>query len=135
MPETEPTPWELMRVLRDIQGDVRSMRSEAMTKEAFREHQREERERHEQLGRELADERTARVRELEAAVTARNTAIADERADRIAAIGGEVVAREKAIAGLEARLSRTTDWVRWGGGISVTVILAAISWILSRGVV
>lgn len=109
------------------------MRSESMTKEAFREHQREERERVEQLGRELADERTTRVRELEAAVTARNEALADERAARIKEVSDEKIAREKAVVGLEARLDRTSAWVKYGGSTSLTIIIAVVGWILSRG--
>jgi len=135
MPETEPTPWELMRVLRAIQEDVRSMRSEAMTKEAFREHQREERERHEQLGRELSDERTARVRELESAVTARNAAIADEKTARIKADADETTAREKAFAALEARLDRTTGWVKYGVTTAIGLLTTVLGWAISRGVI
>lgn len=35
MPETEPTPWELMRVLRDIREDVRSMKTDMITRDEW----------------------------------------------------------------------------------------------------
>lgn len=112
MPETEPTPWELMRVLREIKDDVKSIRSEALTKEAFREEQRHVHERLEDLGSEIADERTARKEALAAAV-------ADRKID---------------VARVDLRIDRAMTWIKWvAASIMVPVALFVAGLVLSRG--
>lgn len=35
MPETEPTPWELMRILRDIREDLRDIKRNSITRDEW----------------------------------------------------------------------------------------------------
>lgn len=67
MPETEPTPWELMRLMRQIDGKL----DQVVTKDMFQAESRRVDERLDEQGRDIADERTART-----------GAIADERTAR-----------------------------------------------------
>lgn len=124
MPETEPTPWELMRVMRDIQADVRAMRSESVTKETFREFQREVRESSAKLGGEVAQERADRKEAIAAAVADRKVALSEEAADR-----------EKADARLEARIDRIGGWVKYGVTTALGLLTTVVGWAISRGVI
>ena len=122
MPEADPTNWELMRVLKDLQGEFRAMRSETVTKEGFREFQREVRATNERLGGEVAKERTDRKEALAGAVADRKLAIAEEAADR-----------EKVEARLEARIDRIGGWVKYGVTTALGLIVTVIGWMLARG--
>ena len=61
MPETEPTPWELMRVLRGVADQV----DKVVTKDMFQAESRRVDERLAEQGRDIADERTERTAAVE----------------------------------------------------------------------
>lgn len=58
MPEEEPTPWELMRVLRSVNDKV----DKVVTKDMFQAESRRVDERLAEQARDIADEQTARVK-------------------------------------------------------------------------
>lgn len=122
MPEADPTNWELMRVLRDLQTEFRAMRTESVTKEGFREFQREVRATNERIGGEVAKERADRKEGIAGAVAERKLAIAEEAADR-----------EKGDARLEARIDRIGSWVKYGVTTAIGVLTTVIGWMLTRG--
>lgn len=57
MPETEPTPWELMRVLRDVNAKV----DRVVTKDMFQAESRRVDERLAEQARDISEERVDRV--------------------------------------------------------------------------
>lgn len=57
MPETEPTPWELMRVMRGVDAKT----DKVVTKDMFQAESRRVDERLAEQGRDIADERTERT--------------------------------------------------------------------------
>lgn len=116
MPETEPTPWELMRVMREVQTDIRAIKSDAVTKDSFREFQREQREANERLGAEVAAERTART-----------AAIGAERASRkddVNDVKGDVIALSERMDKIAANLK----WVATGLLVPVALFIAGRLW-------
>jgi hypothetical protein len=78
MPETEPTPWELMRVLRDVNAKV----DRVVTKDMFQAESRRVDERLAEQARDIADERAERVAADEKERAAREVADEKERAAR-----------------------------------------------------
>lgn len=62
MPETEPTPWELMRVMRSMDTKL----DQVVTKDMFQAESRRVDERLDEQGRDIADERTARAEAIAA---------------------------------------------------------------------
>lgn len=131
--EAEPTAWELMRTLRTIAEDVRYVRENSATREALRDLRTEMREAVNAQGAELGEERRSREVADEKAKTERLAMIAAEAAIRDEAIKAERATREKEDARIERQLDKMSGWVKWGGSSGLTVLLAVVGWILSRG--
>lgn len=77
MPETEPTPWELMRVLRGVADQV----DQVVTKDMFQAESRRVDERLDEQGRDISDERTARAEAIVAERAARKEEVASLRTE------------------------------------------------------
>lgn len=131
--EAEPTAWELMRTLRTIAEDVRYVRENSATREALRDLRTEMREALTVQGAEIAEERRSREVADEKAKTERLAMISAEAAIRDEAIKAERAAREKEDARIERQLDKMSGWVKWGGSSGLTVLIAVIGWIISRG--
>lgn len=98
MPETEPTPWELMRLMRQIDGKL----DQVVTKDMFQAESRRVDERLDEQGRDIADERTARAE-----------AIATERASRKEEVGGVMTALAAFKAETTAASDKAKAGMRW----------------------
>lgn len=61
MPETDPTPWELMRTLRDIKDQQERIAASMLTAQMFEIHQRGTDRRFAEIEKDLKDESEARV--------------------------------------------------------------------------
>lgn len=112
MPETEPTPWELMRVLRGMDSKLDNV----VTKDMFQAESRRVDERFDEQGRDIADERTARAE-----------AIGEEKAARQRE-DVELAARiDKVMSDLKERADRMQVNLRWlAASILVPVALFLI---------
>ena len=118
MPETEPTPWELMRLMRQIDGKLDGV----VTKDMFRAESRRVDERLDEQGRDIADERTARAE-----------AIGEERTARRE---GETTLRA-ALDAFKTKVETDADKAkanaRWlWGGIALPVVLFLVDWFGGR---
>lgn len=118
MPETEPTPWELMRVMRSVDAKVDNV----VTKDMFQAESRRVDERLAEQARDIADERTER-----------STADAQERAARKEDVG-------KVDAKLEAFMKHTADTaeknranMRWLASAILVPVGLAIFGLLNGG--
>lgn len=129
----EPTLWELMRGINRIDENVAYLRENTVTRETFRDHVIAESAALDRLGNEVAEERRERGVADERAKTERLAAIEAEAAIRHQADLDEKTARKEDIRRLEDAYSRIGGWVKWGGGILSSVLIATIGWILSRG--
>lgn len=121
MPETEPTPWELMRVLRDIREDIRDMKRASITRDEWAlAQQATERQISETNARivEWRDNSIAEHKELEAADEALAKDIKELRRERDA----DEKAKQKdastrrfslALAGFAAALSMLTGLIQF----------------------
>lgn len=100
MPETEPTPWELMRLMRQIDGKLDGV----VTKDMFRAESRRVDERLDEQGRDIADERTARAE-----------AVGDERASRKEDTSGIRAALDAFKAEVATANDKSKAGMRWLG--------------------
>jgi hypothetical protein len=115
MPETEPTPWELMRLMRQIDGKL----DQVVTKDMFQAESRRVDERLDEQGRDIADERTARAE-----------AVAAERAARKEDDAGIRAALETFKAKVETDAEKAKAAARWlAGGIALPIVLYVVDWI------
>lgn len=87
MAETEPTPWELMRFMKGMDGKL----DQVVTKDMFQAESRRVDERLDEQGRDIADERTARAE----------------------AIGAERATREKEVASVRDEIDKSKSNMRW----------------------
>lgn len=118
MPETEPTPWELMRVLRDVNSKV----DRVVTKDMFQAESRRVDERLAEQGRDISDERTAR-----------STADEQERAARkedVSKVDNKLEAFKKEVADDKEKNRANMRWL--ASGILLPVGLAIFA-LLNRG--
>jgi len=118
MPETEPTPWELMRVLRGVADQV----DKVVTKDMFQAESRRVDERLAEQGRDIADERTDRV-----------AAVAEERASRekeVGKVAAVVDAFKKEVADDKEKNRANMRWL--ASAILLPVALAIFA-LLTRG--
>ena len=123
MPETEPTPWELMRLMRQVDAKL----DQVVTKDMFQAESRRVDERLDEQGRDITDERVARQQAIADEKSARDQADADIRAAWQAAVAAEKAAREKAQIDAEAKQERLRVNVRWlAASILVPVTLFVI---------
>lgn len=116
MPDHEVTLGEVNRRGLENSQDIREMRKELIGRPEYESDQ-------EHIADRFAESGKVHI-QLEAKVVA-------EGAAREVAVTKEATEREKAEARIEARLDRIGALVKWGGGISVTVILTVIGWILT----
>lgn len=117
MPETEPTPWELMRVLRDVNSKVDNV----VTKDMFQAESRRVDERLAEQARDIADEQTARVKADEQERSARKEDAADIRAS-LDAFKTKV----------ETDAEKAKIAARWlASGIALPIVLYVVEWIRS----
>ena len=115
MPETEPTPWELMRLMRQIDGKLDGV----VTKDMFRAESRRVDERLDEQGRDIADERTARAE-----------AVADERTARKEDVSGVRTALDAFKTEVRNERERAKATARWlAGGIALPIVLYVVDWI------
>lgn len=120
MPETEPTPWELMRVLREVQADVKRV----VTRTEFDAESRRVDSKLEDLSKDI----------VEARVEAEKR-IAEEKAERIAAVASEKAAREKNEKAATDRQEKSQSNIRWlAAAIILPIALFVANLIASRGV-
>jgi len=115
MPETEPTPWELMRLMRQIDGKLDGV----VTKDMFRAESRRVDERLDEQGRDIADERTARAE-----------AVGDERTARkedVSAVRTSLEAFKTKVEGDAEKAKATARWL--AGGIALPIVLFIVDWI------
>jgi hypothetical protein len=118
VPETEPTPWELMRVLRGVADQV----DKVVTKDMFQAESRRVDERLAEQGRDIADERTDRV-----------AADAEERAARekdVGKVDAKVDAFKKEVADDKEKNRANMRWL--ASAILLPVALAVFA-LLTRG--
>lgn len=123
MPETEPTPWELMRLMRQVDAKL----DQVVTKDMFQAESRRVDERFEEQGRDIADERTARTEALGNERVARERGDAEERAAR----EKDALALDTKIKQVESewkdKAARQAVWIRWlAGGIAFPVVIIII---------
>ncbi|GMA26215.1 hypothetical protein GCM10025864_39740 [Luteimicrobium album] len=114
-PETEPTPWELMRVLRTIDGKIDNL----VTKDVFAAETRRTDERFASQGQDIVDERAERVAALAAEKSAREKAILEVEQDL-----------NKAIVATGNRLDSLVAFARWAAGAFGAVALAVLVFVL-----
>jgi hypothetical protein len=126
MAETEPTPWELMRMLRQVDGKL----DQVVTKDMFQAESRRVDDRLNDVAKDITDERIEREK-----------AITTERAAREAAMAFEKVEREKALksesdkrAAIQAATDRYGARMMWliGAALLPTVFFI-INLLTSRG--
>lgn len=118
VPEHDVTLGEVYRRLGEALLELREMRKEVIGRAEYES---------DQEGIDRRFEESAKVHiQLEAKVTA-------EGAAREVAVTKEATEREKGDTRLETRIDRIGGWVKWGGSAAITVILAAIGWILVNG--
>lgn len=118
MPETEPTPWELMRLMRQIDNKL----DQVVTKDMFQAESRRVDERLAEQGRDIADERTAR-----------STADEQERAARkedVSKVATELAAFKKETAETAEKNRANMRWL--ASAILLPVALAVFA-LLTRG--
>jgi hypothetical protein len=118
VPETEPTPWELMRVMRGVDAKVDNV----VTKDMFQAESRRVDERLAEQGRDIADERTER-----------STADAQERAARkedVGKVDAKLDAFKKEVAEDKERNRANQRWL--ASAILLPVALAIFA-LLTRG--
>ncbi|QCB93290.1 hypothetical protein [Cellulomonas shaoxiangyii] len=122
-----------MRTLREVRDDVRQIRDNSVTRETLREFQVSVRETFERISTEVADERRTREVADEKAKTERLAMIAAESSIRDTQIKTERDARKEDVARLERQFDKVSAWVKWGGSSGLTILVAVIGWIISRG--
>lgn len=136
MPETEPTPWELMRLLRSVDRKL----DDVVTKDMFQAESKRVDEKFSEMARDLADERVAREksvsaeklqREQELAFErrAREQAVAAERAERERAMKVEAEARKSAWDDQKARQDKQANNLRW---LAAAIILPITLFVIER---
>lgn len=107
-PETEPTPWELMRVLRSMDGKLDKL----VTRESFNAEQRRVDDKFSAQGQDIVEEKIAREK-----------ALAEEK-----------LAREKASAEITARLDKQAANLKWlAAAILLPVALFIAGIVTSKG--
>lgn len=116
MPDQEITIGEVGRRLGEVLVELREMRKDLIGRAEYESDQEGIAHKFQESGKVHA--------QLEAKV-------ATEGAAREVAITKEATEREKGDARLEARLDRIGGLVKWGGGVSVTVLLTVIGWIIA----
>jgi transcription antitermination factor NusA-like protein len=117
--ENEVTLGEVYRAIVEVRQEQRDMRKDLIGRAEYESDQ-------EGIAHKFQESGKVHV-QLEAKVAA-------EGADRKVAVTSEATEREKADARIEARLDRIGALVKWGGGISVTIILTVVGWIIVSGV-
>lgn len=118
MPDHEITIGEVGRRLGEVLVELREMRKDLIGRAEYESDQEHINSRFEESGK-VHVQLEARVAEVNAA---RKVAVTEEASER-----------EKADARLETRLDRIGGLVKWGGGVTVTVILTVIGWIIASG--
>lgn len=118
MPETEPTPWELMRVLRDVNAKV----DRVVTKDMFQAESRRVDERLAEQGRDIADERTER--------TAADERERSARKDEVGKVAMALDAFKKDVAETAEKNRANMRWL--ASAILLPVALAVFA-LLTRG--
>lgn len=118
MAENEVTLGEVYRAIVEVRQEQRDMRKDLIGRAEYESDQEHINSRFEESGKVHV--------QLEAKVTA-------ESAAREVAVTKEATEREKGDTRLETRIDRIGGWVKWGGSAAITVILAAIGWILVNG--
>lgn len=118
MPETEPTPWELMRVMRGVDAKI----DKVVTKDMFQAESRRVDERLAEQGRDIADERTERV-----AADERERAT---RKDEVGKVATALDAFKKEVADTAEKNRANMRWL--ASAILLPVALAVFA-LLTRG--
>lgn len=116
MAENDVTLGEVYRAIVEVRQEQRDMRNDLIGRAEYESDQEGIAHKFQESGK-VHVQLDARVAEVNAA---RKVAITEEAAER-----------EKGDARLEARLDRIGGLVKWGGGISVTVLLTVIGWIVA----
>jgi hypothetical protein len=118
VPETEPTPWELMRVLRGVADQV----DKVVTKDMFQAESRRVDERLAEQGRDIADERTERV-----------AADERERAARKEEVGKVATALDAFKKDVADTAEKNRANMRWLASAILLPVALAVFALLTRG--
>lgn len=118
MAENEVTLGEVYRAIVEVRQEQRDMRKDLIGRAEYESDQEHINSRFEESGKVHV--------QLE-------TRVAEVNAARKVAVTEEATEREKGDARLEARLDRIGGLVKWGGSITVTVILAVVGWLIASG--
>ncbi len=125
MPETEPTPWELMRVLRSMDRKL----DDVVTKDMFQAESKRVDEKFSETAKDIADERVAREKALSAEKLQREQELAFERRAREKAIEAESKARVEAWAEQKARADKLANNLKW---VASAILIPITLYIIDR---
>lgn len=127
MPDHEVTLGEVYRAIVEVRQEQRDMRKDLIGRAEYESDQEGIDRRFEESGK-VHTQLETRVSEVNAA---RKVAVAEEAAEREKAVSDEAQEREKGDARIEARLDRISAWVKYGVTTGLTVLTAAVGWIIS----
>ncbi|MBD5787101.1 hypothetical protein IF650_13015 [Cellulosimicrobium terreum] len=129
-PETEPSAWELMRLLRTVDGKL----DQVVTKDMFQAESRRVDERLDEQGRDIADERVARGQQIADERRAREKQVLALEATFKSGIADERAAREKNEKAAADRQDKSANNLRWlAAGLLLPIALFVANLLVARG--
>jgi len=130
MPETEPTPWELMRVLREVQADVKRV----VTRTEFDAESRRVDAKLEDLSKDIAEARVEAEKRIAEEKAERIGAVAAARADMEKQVVAEQATREKHEKAASEKQDKSQNNIRWlAASLILPVALFVANLLASRG--
>lgn len=125
MAETEPTPWELMRILRSVDRKL----DQVVTKDMFESESKRVDEKFGEVNKDIADERVARERAMASEKLQREQELNFERQARKDALKVESDERKKAWEDQEKRQVKLASNLKW---LSAAILLPITLFIIER---